>query len=80
VNIDMSKQQGFSNMTHPAYDTQGDDLAEDNIPASDIAIGTDHWTHIFQQRKNFVRKYTRHADKDSLRCVERVYLLHMHTD
>jgi len=53
----------FNNLMH------GDDLAEDNIPASDIAIGTDHWTHIFQQRKNFVRKYTRHADKDSLRWM-----------
>ena len=39
-----------------------DDLADGNVPASDRS---DHWAFIFENRKTFVRHYTRSADKGS---------------
>ena len=40
-----------------------DDLADGHIPASDRS---DHWAFLLANRMNFVRDYTRHADKGSL--------------
>ena len=39
------------------------DLADNNVPAAD---SSDHWAFIYENRKTFVRHYTRHADKGSL--------------
>jgi hypothetical protein len=39
------------------------DLADNNVPAADRS---DHWAFIYENRKTFVRHYTRHADKGSL--------------